>query len=79
MGGDLLSPASEAMLKVASVRQRGPPGSHLILPLLSVGIQGAKQDSPCSLTLLPINQIGVREPEAQPPNIQLGPLYCFHF
>lgn len=56
MGGDLLCPASEAMQKVASVPRRGPTGSHLILPLPSVGIQGAKQDSPCSLALFSINQ-----------------------
>lgn len=49
MGGDLLCPASEAMQKVASVPRRGPTGSHLILPLPSVGIQGAKQ----RLTLQP--------------------------
>lgn len=61
MGGDLLCPASEAMQKVASVLWRGPTDSHLILLLLSIGIQGAKQALPCSLTLLPINQIRVHE------------------
>lgn len=67
MGGDLLCPASETMQKVASVLRRGPTGSHLILTHLAAW--------PCFLS----TKVRVHEPEAQPPNIHLGPLYCFHF